>query len=165
MKENPANAIKDTMWTFLMDKGQASNIPALKEYVYNLIGMTTQKTAGQRKTAKNDIPWEQLDMTLMSIVIEATALVLSGDLEKLEQFGDKTGKYAGMIESFECDFSLAVERGNEYGLDDLQVKIEQGNNKLLSDIELLKELSYGLRSGSLKIIKQPEKGGDPPIEK
>ena len=30
MKENPANAIKDTMWKFLMDKGQKSNIPALK---------------------------------------------------------------------------------------------------------------------------------------
>ena len=37
MKENPANAIKDTMWKFLMDKGQKSNIPALKEYVYDLI--------------------------------------------------------------------------------------------------------------------------------
>ena len=49
MKENPANALKDTMWKFLMDKGQKSNIPALKEYVYDLIQMTTQKTAGQRK--------------------------------------------------------------------------------------------------------------------
>ena len=85
MKENPAKAIKSTMWKFLMDNGQASNIPALKEYVYDLVKMTTQKTAGQRKTAKDDMPWEQLDMTIMSIVIEATALVLSGDLDKLEQ--------------------------------------------------------------------------------
>lgn len=164
MKENPANAIKDTMWAFLMDKGQASNIPALKEYVHDLIGMTTQKTAGQRKTAKNDIPWEQLDMTLMSIVIEATALVLSGDLEKLEQFRDRTGKYAGMIESFECDFSIAAEPDTEHGLDELQVKIEQNDNKLLSDIELLKELSYGIRHGTLRITELQEKGGDPPIE-
>lgn len=82
-----------------------------------------------------------------------------------EQAEDKTEKYKGMIESFECDFSLAVEQGEKYGLDELQVKIEQGNNKLLSDIELLKELSYGLRSGSLKIIQQPKKGGNPPIEK
>ena len=84
MTSNPANAIKDTMWKFLMDHGQESNIPALKEYVYDLIGMTTQKTAGQRREAKNDIPWDHLDMTLMSIVIEATALVLSGDLDRLE---------------------------------------------------------------------------------
>lgn len=84
MKENSANKIKDTMWKFLMDYGQKENISALKEYVYDLIGMTTQKTAGQRKTAKNDIPWEELDMTLMSIVIEATCLVLSGRLDELE---------------------------------------------------------------------------------
>ena len=83
MKENPANAIKDTMWKFLMDKGQKSNIPALKEYVYDLIQMTTQKTAGQRKT-KDHISWGELDMTIMSIVIEATALVLSGDLDEIE---------------------------------------------------------------------------------
>ena len=84
MKENPANAIKDTMWKFLMDGGQKANIPALKEYVYDLIGMTTQKTAGQRVTVKKDISWDNLDMTFMSIVIEATALVLSGELDKLE---------------------------------------------------------------------------------
>lgn len=84
MKKNPANQIKDTMWAFLMDHGQQANIPALKEYVYDLIGMTTQKTAGQRK-AKHDIDWDELDMTLMSIVIEATALVLSGDLERSKQ--------------------------------------------------------------------------------
>jgi len=85
MNTNPANAIKDTMWKFLMDKGQQANIPALKEYVYDLIQMTTQKTAGQGKyTAKDHIDWDGLDMTLMSIVIEATALVLSGELDKIE---------------------------------------------------------------------------------
>lgn len=87
MKENPANDIKDTMWKFLIDKGQKSNIPALKEYVYDLIQITTQKTNGQRK-AKNHINWDELDMTMMSIVIEATALVLSGDLEKIESEND-----------------------------------------------------------------------------
>lgn len=84
MKQNPANAIKDTMWKFLMDKGQKENIPALKEYVYDLIKMTTQKTAGQRKEVKDNISWDELDMTLMSIAIEATALVLSGRLDELE---------------------------------------------------------------------------------
>ena len=85
MNENPANILKDTMWTFLMDKGQKANIPALKEYVYDLIKMTTQKTAGQRQTAKRDIDWAELDMTLWSIVIEVTALVLSGRLDELEK--------------------------------------------------------------------------------
>lgn len=81
MKENPANEIKYTEWKFLMEKGQKSNISALKEYVYDLIQMTTQKTAGQRKV-NGHIKWDELDMTIMSIVIEATALVLSGDLDK-----------------------------------------------------------------------------------
>ena len=88
MKENLANALKDTMWKFLMDKGQKSNIPALKEYVYDLIQMTTQKTAGQRK-AKSHISWDELDMTMMSIVIEATCLVLSGDLDLIEKKGEE----------------------------------------------------------------------------
>lgn len=77
---NPANDLKDFMWQFLMDKGQKANISALKENVYTLIAMTTQKTAGQKK----GISWSELDMVLMSIVIEATALVQSGELDKIE---------------------------------------------------------------------------------
>lgn len=96
MKQNPANetvdesVVKDMMWKFLMDGGQKENIPALKEYVYGLIKMTTQKTAEQNKKfqVKGDINWKDLDMTLMSIVIEATCLVLSGRLDGLE---DKPG--------------------------------------------------------------------------
>ena len=83
MKENPANTIKDTMWYFLMDGAQQGDVETLKEYVYDLIRMTTQKSAGQNKKwqAKRHINWDELDMTLMSIVIEATALVLSGKLD------------------------------------------------------------------------------------
>lgn len=80
MQNNPANNLKDFMWQFLMDKGQKANIPALKENVYTLISMTTQKTAGQKK----GISWSELDMVLMSIVIEATALVQSGVLDEIE---------------------------------------------------------------------------------
>jgi len=87
MKKNVANKLKDFMWQFLMDKGQKANIPALKEYVYELIAMTTQKTAGQKK----GVDWSELDMLLMSIVIEATALVLSGKLDKIEIEGEKDG--------------------------------------------------------------------------
>nr|DAI53709.1 MAG TPA: hypothetical protein [Caudoviricetes sp.] len=52
MQNNPANKLKDFMWQFLMDKGQKANIPALKENVYTLIAMATQKTAGQKKRHK-----------------------------------------------------------------------------------------------------------------
>lgn len=92
MQENPANKIKDTMWHFLMDGAQKGNVQSLKEYVYDLIQMTTQKSAGQnpKLRAKGHIDWDELDMTLMSIVIEATALVLSGRLDKIEK-GDDEG--------------------------------------------------------------------------
>ena len=83
MKENPADKIKDAMWGFLMTYGQKENIPALKEYCYDLIQMLTQKTAGQRKNKPSDISWEELDMTIQSIAIEAVALVLSGRLDEL----------------------------------------------------------------------------------
>ena len=96
MKTNPANAIKDTMWFFLMDKGQQANIPALKEAVYDLIKATTQKDAGQRGKAQN-INWDDLDMIFMTIVCEATALVLSGELDKLE--GDEEIEVISVSES------------------------------------------------------------------
>ena len=81
---NPANLLKDTMWGFLMEKGQKANIPALKEYVYDLIQATTQKTGGQDGYKKKEhINFEDVDMIMFSIVCEATALVLSGELDKL----------------------------------------------------------------------------------
>ena len=93
MNENSANGIKDLMWAFLMDRGQQENIPELKAAVYRLIRMTTQKTAGQQKAAH--ISWETLDMEIMRIVIEATALVLSGKLDALEEKENKYCPHCG----------------------------------------------------------------------
>ena len=88
---NPADVLKDPMWRMFRTFGQKSNIPALKQAVYDLIQMATQKTAGQRKDDKKGyINWEEsLDMTLWTIVIEAVALVVSGDLDKLEGANDE----------------------------------------------------------------------------
>ena len=77
---NPADVLKEPMWQMFMTFGQRSNPEQLKAYVHDLIKMATQKTAGQR--GGKDLSWESdLDMTLWGIVIEATALVLSGDLD------------------------------------------------------------------------------------
>ena len=46
---------------------------------------TTYRGGGQTFRQYGYIDWDELDMTLMSIVIEATALVLSGDLERSKQ--------------------------------------------------------------------------------
>lgn len=85
-----------------------------------------------------------------------TARKMTIDALQSASIEDQTEKYADMIESFERDFSLAAEPNTKYGLDCLQVKIERGNKRILADIELLKELSYGLRNGILRIVKQSE---------
>lgn len=77
---NPADVLKEPMWQMFKTFGQKADKEALKQYVYDLIRMSTQKTAGQR--GGSDLSWEEdLDMTLWGIVIEASALVLSGELD------------------------------------------------------------------------------------
>lgn len=66
-------------------KHQHANIPLLKEAVYDLCHMLTQKTAGQRKDRPKDITVEALPRIKMTIVVEAAALVLSGALDRLEE--------------------------------------------------------------------------------
>lgn len=80
------NELKDTMWFFLMKGGQKANIPLLEDYVGQLITAATQKTAGQRNgdETKGRTDWDELEMIMFSIVCEATALVLSGELDKLK---------------------------------------------------------------------------------
>ena len=85
-KSNPADMIKNEMFSFLRDGNMQENIPALKEAVYRLVKMATQKTAGQKDEfrRRGDIPFEILEPVLMEIACEATALVLSGRLDGLE---------------------------------------------------------------------------------
>lgn len=75
----------DAMWSFLQMGRQKSNIPALKEHCEMLRHMMMQKTAGQRKNKPNDISFCELDTVCNVIVIEAMALYLSGDLDKLDR--------------------------------------------------------------------------------
>ena len=88
-KMNPANEIKDSMWNFLKDGEQKGDVKALKDAVYTLIQMTTQKNAGQREAGKN-VPFEILDLLKWQIICEATALVLSGELDRLEEEANDT---------------------------------------------------------------------------
>lgn len=84
---NPANELKDPMWDFLKDRKQEANISGLKDGVYTLIQMTTQKDAGQREVGKS-VPFDLLDMVKWQIICEAVALVLSGKLDELEDVPD-----------------------------------------------------------------------------
>ncbi len=82
--ENPANKIDDGMWDFLKDRKQKTNVKALKNAVYTLIGMSTQKTAGQRSNKPKDMSFEVLELLKWQIVCESVALVLSGKLDSME---------------------------------------------------------------------------------
>lgn len=85
MKTNPANEIKDSMWDFLKDGNGKHNVKRLKESVYDLIKMTTQKGGGTHPGQFGRmIPFEMLDIVKWEIICEATALVLSGKLDVLE---------------------------------------------------------------------------------
>lgn len=67
---------------------------------------------------------------------------------------DITEKYIHMIEAFECDFSLAIDKDSNFDLEELQQQInEKSNYILLRDIYLLKELSFNLRHNKYKILK------------
>lgn len=89
-----------------------------------------------------------------------TRRMRSCPLIEVEEMNDKdvTEKYAGMIAAFECDFSLARDSGSRaFGLDELQIKIEQGDRRLLRDIDLLEKLSFGIRNGKLRILAVEKK--------
>ena len=78
------NDMFDTMWAFLQMGGMKSNYPALKSACMELRQMMMQKTAGQRKDKKSDISFDNLERVKNTIVIEAMALILSGDCDNLE---------------------------------------------------------------------------------
>lgn len=61
----------------------------------------------------------------------------------------KTTKFNNMIESFECDFNLALN--GDHSLSELEKQIKSGDLKLIHDINLLNELSYLLRHGKAEI--------------
>ena len=71
MERFDARPLEDfAMWAMLQKGGQRADISQLKKFVDQWVQMTTQKTAGQRGARD---------------LCEAVALVLSGELDKLEK--------------------------------------------------------------------------------
>lgn len=64
---------------------------------------------------------------------------------------DLSEKFVYMIEAFECDFDRALDDLSI--VDNLKEAIKNKNERLLNDIELLRELSFLLRHGEAKIIE------------
>lgn len=73
-------------------------------------------------------------------------------LDKQIKRKDVTKKYENMIQAFECDFNLPFNYNDFTMFDDLKRLIQNKNERLVKDIELLQEFSFGIRYGNLKII-------------
>lgn len=78
--------LKDAMFSMYLlerDKGAAVDteheIETMKEYCARMVRLATQKTAGQRGKA-DDLDMDSVDVTMMTIVISACRLCLSGAL-------------------------------------------------------------------------------------
>ncbi|MDO4281330.1 MAG: hypothetical protein Q4C56_06835 [Peptococcaceae bacterium] len=70
------------MWGFLEMGAQRANYPRLHAACLDLRQLMTQKTAGQRPYAKaREVNFDDLEMIKNTIIIEALALVLSGEME------------------------------------------------------------------------------------
>lgn len=72
--------------------------------------------------------------------------------KQIKKRKDVTKKYENMIQAFECDFNLPFNYNDFTMFDDLKRLIQNKNERLVKDIELLQEFSFGIRYGNLKII-------------
>lgn len=87
MEDKKTQQINDFTW-FCFQKGNyKTNYKTLKENCLRLIKMADQDTAGQRKNSK-DVDWSLLNPTIMAIVVEACALVISDDWIKLQKISE-----------------------------------------------------------------------------
>ena len=82
-KYDPTPLEDFSMWACFQKGGVKGNPQALKDLVYDWIQIITQKTAGQRRIKNKDISWDNLERIKMGILVEATCLVVSGDIDKL----------------------------------------------------------------------------------
>lgn len=71
--------------------------------------------------------------------------------ENKTKYKDVTEDFVYMIDAFSCDFDLAVQ--NKKKLWELNKEIENKNQRLLHDIDKLRELSYYMGNGVIKLIK------------
>ena len=78
-------------------------------------------------------------------------------VEMLDKQKDVTKKYENMIQAFEGDFNLSFKYNDFTMFDGLKRLLQNKNKRLVKDIELLQELSFGIRHGNLKIIDKRNK--------
>lgn len=95
MKEElwkPKNPINQFIWKGLTRKQPEANLDLLEEAVRDYIAICSQTSdgTGNKKTKHSYDFTTDLDMTVLTILLETTALVLSGQLDKLRELEDES---------------------------------------------------------------------------
>lgn len=78
-------------------------------------------------------------------------------IERLTKY-EKTEKYNRMIEAFECDFAL-IEQG-KMTFAELDRLLKDKSYSLVTDMDLMQELSYLLRHGKAEIYVRGNRYGE-----
>lgn len=86
-RETPEEFVSpcSNQWDFLKVRGQQANIPALKDAVNQLLHLSTAKSFKVAEQGQLDA----FPMIKLTIICEATALVLNGELDRLEVSGSE----------------------------------------------------------------------------
>lgn len=84
------DGIKDFCFSMFWKGNQKANLEELEERVYRLIRATSQKVSSSYEKAHGElkpttIDWDTLDIDLLYIAMEATALVLDERFEQLKK--------------------------------------------------------------------------------
>ena len=83
MRQDPRPAEDFCLWAGIQ-RPDPIDTDELRELVSQLVQMTTQKTAGQRRDKPGDLPWDNYERVKMALLCSAVCLVQSGQLDRLE---------------------------------------------------------------------------------
>ena len=147
----------DYIQDFIIENGQYNADVNDMEYfsrIVNLIEKQSKEIEKLKEKEKNLLI--QLKDSEKELLEVCEKLRNSVSKDKIKQ-KDVTKKYENMIQAFECDFNLPFNYNDFTMFDDLKRLIQNKNKRLVKDIELLQELSFGIRYGNLKIIDKRNK--------
>ena len=138
----------DYIQDFIIENGQYNADVNDMEYFSRIKNLIEKQSKEIEELNKSDESKEQSSMKYYNLYKELVDKIKAKDVTK---------KYENMIEAFECDFNLPFNYNDFTMFDDLKRLIQNKNKRLVKDIELLQELSFGIRYGNLKIIDKRNK--------
>lgn len=99
------DGVKDVMWSMFWAGKQQANLPYLEECVMRLIRATTQKVGSSYEKMHGGlkpttVDWNTLDVDLLMIAMEATALVLDPRFQVLKDAWETDKTAAQLLDDY-----------------------------------------------------------------